>query len=84
MEDKYYDGDVILFYRNPSPHSEQSAVMVNGDDATFKQVHLKENYIVLHPYNNRFEDKVYTKEEIEALPVKILGVAQSIEYRDLR
>lgn len=85
MNPKYLDGDVILFFINPSPDSgAEVAAMVNGDDATFKQIFISENGVTLHPYNSLFDDMHYSIEEIRELPVRVLGVAQSLEYRDLR
>ena len=85
MNPKYLAGDVILFFINPSPDSgSEVAAMVNGDDATFKQIFISENGVTLHPYNSLFDDMHYSIKEIRELPVRVLGVAQSLEYRDLR
>ena len=85
MNPKYLNGDVILFHINSMPNSRaEVAVMINGDDATFKQIFISENGVTLHPYNSLFDDMHYSIEEIRELPVRVLGVAQSLEYRDLR
>ena len=55
-------------------------VRINGADATFKRVTIKENGILLTPLNldnsTGFLPTLYTKEQVEALPVEILGVAK--------
>lgn len=85
MNPKYQDGDVILFNINPMPNSgTEVAVMVNGDDATFKQIFIEETGITLHPYNALFKDMSYSVEEVQELPIRVIGVVQSLEYRDLR
>ncbi len=85
MNPKYLNGDVILFNINPSPDSgSEVAIMVNGDDATFKQIYIEESGIRIHPYNSMYPDATYTAEEVRELPIRVLGVAQSLEYRDLR
>lgn len=85
MNPKYQDGDVILFLINPSPdNGSEVAIMVNGDDATFKQIYIEESGIRIHPYNSMYPDTTYTAEEVRELPIRVLGVAQSLEYRDLR
>lgn len=82
MNPKYLDGDVILFNINPTPDSgSEVAVMVNGDDATFKQIFITENGITLHPYNLLYHDAHYSPEEVKDLPLRVLGVAKSLEYR---
>lgn len=85
MEDKYHNGDVVLFHVNPSPENgTDCAVMVNGYDATFKQFFKFDNRIELRPYNRDYEIQTFTPEEAENLPVTVLGEAVSLEYRDLR
>lgn len=82
MLPKYIDGDVILFYINPMPdNGAEVAVMVNGDDATFKQIFIREDGITLHPYNSLYDDAHYSPEEVRDLPLRVLGVAKSLEYR---
>lgn len=85
MNPKYLSGDVLLFQINSMPNSgAEVAVMVNGDDATFKQIFIEETGITLHPYNALFKDMNYSIEEVQNLPVRVIGVVQSLEYRDLR
>ena len=55
-------------------------VKVNGFDATFKKVEIQKNGILLSPLNEHnssgFKTTFYTKEEINDLPVEIIGVAK--------
>ena len=54
--------------------------MVNGYDATFKNVTITENGISLVPFNlnnsDGYQPTFYTKEQVEQLPVKIIGIAR--------
>ena len=85
MEPKYLNGDVVLFRRNPSPESgADCAVMVNGDDVTFKQFFKFDDRVELRPYNRDYQIRTFSPEEVNTLPVTILGEALSLEYRDLR
>lgn len=75
MLPEYRSGDVIIFKKqNSCDNNEDCAVMVNGYDATFKRIEWLENGVILKPLNPSFETKFYSNEEIENLPVKIIGV----------
>ena len=76
MSPKYLDGDVVLFEKAETCESgTDAAVMVNGYDATFKKVVENENGVILQPINPTYEVKFYSNEEIESLPVRVMGVA---------
>jgi repressor LexA len=80
MLPEYRSNDVVIFLKADTCNSgDECAVMVNGEDATFKKVIRKESGIVLQPLNTAYEPDVYTNEQIESLPVKVIGVA--IELR---
>lgn len=83
MEPQYNDGDTVVFLRTPTFSSGQDCcVRINGNEATFKRVFIKESGIMLSPLNinnsSGFLPKMYTKEEIETLPIEILGVAKKL------
>ena len=84
METKYLDGDIIICEKVDDCESGKDAiVMVNGNDGTFKRVFKDEEKqtIRLQPLNTSldeegkplYEAKTYSKEEIEQLPVRIIG-----------
>jgi len=77
----YKDGDVVIFQKQPDCNNgDDCVVMVNGNDATFKRVFKNDNGILLQPLNPSVcEPTSYNNEEIETLPVKIIGV-----YEELR
>lgn len=80
MFPKYQEGDIVIFEQNEdrdSLNGKDCAVMVNGYDATFKKVLLNENGITLIPYNTaKYEMMIYSKQEIEDLPIRIIGIAR--------
>lgn len=83
MEPQYKDGDTVVFLKTPVCNSGQDCcVRINGCDATFKRVTIKEDGIVLSPLNmdnsSGFLPRLYTKEEIETMPIEILGVAKKL------
>lgn len=69
------DGDIVIIRKQPDIDSGQVAiVMVNGDDATCKQVNKSSDGIILIPHNmNDFKPTFYSAKEIEELPVRIIG-----------
>ena len=83
MEPQYNDGDTVVFLRTSICNSGQDCcVRINGSDATFKRVTIKDDGIMLSPLNldnsTGFLPKVYSKKEIEDLPVEIIGVAKKL------
>ena len=74
MEPKFSVGDVIIIRKQETcEDGEICAVMVNGDDATCKRVKRMANGIALLSTNPKYEPMYYTNEEIENLPIRILG-----------
>lgn len=83
MWPKYLDGDTIIVLKQNDCESGQDAiVMVNGNDGTFKRVIKKDNGITLEPINQQEYNSVsYSNEDIEKLPIKILGVVKEIRRK---
>ena len=74
MYPEYRDGDVIICEKvEDCENGDECIVMVNGNDGTFKKVLKNENGIILQPLNPEFEPMIYSNEQIERLPVKIIG-----------
>lgn len=88
MYPKYNENDIVIFENNEDyimANKKDCAVMVNGWDATFKNVTLTDNGIILTPLNPNNSDgylpTIYSKEQIESLPVKIVGIAREKRTR---
>jgi repressor LexA len=78
MIPKYEDGDIVLFEQTndiETYKNKDCAVMINGTKSTFKKLIINENGIILQPYNMEYEMMIYSKEEVEKLPIVILGKA---------
>lgn len=83
MYPKYLENDVVIFEQSSDyeiANKKDCAVMVNGFDATFKNITISENGITLVPLNlnnsDGYQPTFYNKEQIETLPVKIIGIAR--------
>lgn len=74
MEPKISDGDVVIIKRQPDVESgDIAAVIVNGESATVKRIKKTPEGVLLVPSNPAFEPMYYSNDDIEKLPVKILG-----------
>ncbi len=85
MYPEYLDGDTLILLKQEDCESgEDCVVMVNGNDGTFKRVFKNENGIILQPLNNSYQPMIYTNEQIENLPVRIIGVVDEIRRKKRR
>ena len=79
MEPYFMSGDILIFEKTDNCENGQfCAAAVNGDDATFKKVTKTDTGIMLQPLNPAFETKFYTNDQIDSLPVTIIGVLKQI------
>jgi repressor LexA len=83
MFPKYQEKDIVIFEQTNDytiANKKDCAVMVNGFDATFKNITISESGITLVPLNinnsDNYQPTFYNKEQIEKLPVKIIGIAR--------
>lgn len=82
MYPRYEEGDILIVRKQDTCESgDDCIVMVNGNDATFKRVRLGENTLTLQPINPQYEIKTFTANEIETLPVRILGVVVELRRK---
>lgn len=85
MEPEYLDGDTLILEKvNDCESGDDCVVMVNGNDGTFKRVFKNENGIILQPLNPSYSPIIYTNEQIETLPVKIIGVVEEFRRKKRR
>lgn len=88
MYPKYNENDIVIFEHIEdfvSAQKKDCAVMVNGFDATFKNVTITENGITLVPLNinnsDNYQPIFYDNEQINSLPVRIVGIAREKRTR---
>ena len=71
---RIYEGDLILVQKTSDVQSgELGVVMINGDEATVKRVIKKESMLILEASNPKVETRYFTADEVENLPVRIIG-----------
>lgn len=74
MEPKISEGDVVIVRKQPDvENGEIAIVLVNGDEATIKKVQKFNGGINLIPSNPAYDVMTYTNEQIEKLPIQVLG-----------
>lgn len=95
MSPTYLDGDTIIFLKQDDCESgDDCVVMVNGNEGTFKRVikDVKNKTITLQPLNTSLDSEgkplyppiTFTNEQIENLPVRIIGVFDELRRRNKR
>lgn len=79
MFPKYNENDIVIFEQNDDTtlyHGKDVAIMINGTESTFKKLLVNEQGIVLQPYNTGYDIMMFSKEQVEQLPVKVVGIAR--------
>lgn len=82
MYPEYLNNDTIILEKVEDCESgSDCVVMVNGNDGTFKRVVKTDFGVILQPLNPTYEPMVYNFEQIENLPVKIIGKCVELRRR---
>ena len=77
MEPLFDEGDTVIVHRQDDfENGDYCVVLINGDEATVKQVYKGDNGIMLKANNPYYPPRIFTKEEIRDLPVKVIGVVE--------
>lgn len=74
MKPRMQSGDVVIVRKQETAESGDIAVvLVNGNEATVKKIKIGTDGLMLIPLNQEYEVMMYNNEEIESLPVSIIG-----------
>lgn len=74
MEPRIYDGDVVIVRQQSDADSGDIVIaLVNGDDATCKRLTKYAGGIGLISLNPKYEPMMFSDEDVEKKPVKIIG-----------
>lgn len=79
MFPKYNEDDIVIFEQNDDSslyNGKDCAIMINGTESTFKKLLVNEQGIVLQPYNTAYDIMMFSKEDVENLPIKVVGIAK--------
>lgn len=71
-----HDGDLLYVKKcNDVPSGTIAVVLINRCEVTVKKVIKKEGLLILEPANPSVDVRYYSQEEVESLPVEIIGKA---------
>lgn len=74
MEPRFTDGDVVIVRQQDDAESGDIVIAtVNGADAVCKRLKKYENSIALISTNPEYDPMIFSPEEIESKPVRIIG-----------
>lgn len=82
MEPYIFDNDVVIVKQQEEAESGDIVIaMVNGDDAVCKRLKLYSDKLALISINSEYDPMIYTNEDVEQKPVKIIGKVVEIRRK---
>lgn len=80
MAPVFVEGDIVIIKKqNDCENNEYAVVIINGDEGTLKKIKKTDNGIILQPLNPAYGPVMYTKEEMETIPIIIVGVVKQLK-----
>ena len=77
MTPLFDDGDTVIVHKQDDfENGDNCVVLINGEEATIKKVYKGSTGIELKAVNPYYPPRVFSKEDIKDLPVKIIGVVE--------
>lgn len=65
-QDDFENGDIVV-------------AIINGDEATIKKGKKSSTGILLQPFNTNYEPLIFTYDEIQSIPVTIVGIVKQLK-----
>ena len=65
-QDDFENGDIVV-------------AIVNGNEATIKKGKKSESKILLQPFNTNYDPLIFTEEEMDTIPVRIVGTVKQLK-----
>ena len=82
MEPRMLEGDIVIVRQQETAETGDTVVvLVNGDSATVKKIKIGPAGMTLMPTNPTYDPMFYTKEEVEQLPVRIIGKVMELRAK---
>ena len=73
------DDIVIIKKQNDFENGDIVVAIVNGDEATIKKGKKSDAGILLQPFNQNYEPLLFTYDEMESIPVTIIGIVKQLK-----
>ncbi len=71
----FLDGDIVIVRKQTcAENGDIAIVLINGNDACCKKFYKSKNGITLNSLNPSYEPMNFSPEDVESLPVQVLGV----------
>lgn len=68
------DGDTLIVHEQPDAETNEVVIaMVNGNEATCKELKKVDDGIMLVPWNKAYDTMFFSWKQVETLPVRIVG-----------
>lgn len=82
MSPDYQNKDILIVrLQDTADTGDDVIAFVNGDDATFKRLTLRDDGIMLRPLNPAYDPMFFSNADIEELPVRIFGIAVEVRRK---
>lgn len=80
MAPVFVEGDIVIIKKqNDCENNQYAVVITNGDEGTLKKIKKTDGGIILQPLNPAYGPVMYTKEEMETIPIIIVGVVKQLK-----
>lgn len=70
---KIHDGDLLYVKQCSDISSGSIGIAMIGDEVTVKKIIKKDNLLILAASNPKYDDRYFTHQEVQELPVRIIG-----------
>jgi len=82
MKPDYLKDDILLVIKNKNYNSYDDCIVSVGDEnMMLRRIIKTDNGIKLKPLNNDYDTKIYSNDDIQKLPVNIIGVVKEVRRK---
>ena len=80
MAPVFIENDIVIIKKQDDcENNEFAVVIINGDEGTLKKVKKTDSGIILQPLNPAYGPVMYTYEEVQTIPIKIIGIVKQLK-----
>ena len=80
MAPVFLENDIVIIKKqNDCENNEYAVVIINGDEGTLKKIKKTDSGIILQPLNPAYGPVMYTKDEMETIPIIIVGIVKQLK-----
>lgn len=80
MAPVFLENDIVIIKKQDDcENNEFAVIIINGDEGTLKKVKKTDSGIILQPLNPAYGPIMYTYEEVQMIPIKIVGIVKQLK-----